>query len=245
MKKLPLPLVFKRLGLGVSAHGVYEALEKKGPLGASGIVREARLHRPAVYRGLRQLQKLGLISAERQGRRLRYISAPRAEVKRLFNECMRAAEAGIAVPASSFASRAASGGVRVVEGDAAVREIFDEAISSSSRGDTFLRATSERDVDEVNRLLSPGYRVARDKKRLERLVISNRGSGTKKRDRLERFIKFLGSESEPFDQNIIKLVYADSVAYIDVSARRGFVLKNAHVASFERTLFHALYKRLQ
>lgn len=244
MQRLPLPLVFKRLGLGVSAHAVYEILEKKGSLGASGIEREARLHRPAVYRGLRQLQGLGLISAERQGRRLRYMCAPRAEVKRLFSEFIRAAEAGIAAPAHSFASRAASGGVRVIEGDAAVREIFDEAISSSSRGDTFLRVTSERDVDEVNRLLSPGYRVARDKKRLERLVISNRGSGAKKRDRLERFIKFLGSESEPFDQNIIKLIYADTIAFIDVSARRGFVLSSAATASFERALFHALYRRL-
>lgn len=243
MKKLPLEEVFKRMGLGVSAAPAYEVLEKKGPLGITGIAQAANLHRPAAYRGMRELENLGLVRAGHAGKRTIYSAEPRARVHEAFEKFVHAAEAGIGkgpkeIPHSALRD------VRAFEGDAAVRDIFDDAIASSSRGDTFYRITSERDLEEVNKLLSPAYRANRDKKYLERLVISNRESGTKKRPRLERFIRHLGSEAEPFDQNVIRLIYADKIAYIDVSSKKGFVITNARFADFERAVFRALYKRL-
>lgn len=244
MKKLPLTLIFKRLGLGVSAPVVYETLQASGPLGMSGIASAGSLHRPAAYRGVRELEAVGLVSQTKSGKRTIYAAAPRARVSEVFEKFIRSAEDSITAAVPKHSGQLVPHDVRVFEGDAAVRDIFDDAVESSAKGDTFYRITSERDVDEINALLSPGYRAARDKKHIERLVISNKESASGKRDRLERFIRHLGSEMEPFEHNVIKLIYGDKIAHIDVSSRRGFVITNAHFADFERTLFRALYKRL-
>ncbi len=244
MKKLPLSIVCKRLGLGISAHTVYETLERYGPLGISGIARAGTLHRPAAYRGVRELEDLRLVSQASHGKRTIYTAASRARVAEVFEKFVRAADAGIRAGSQKQHGQPLASDVRVFEGDTAVRDIFDDAIASSARGDTFYRITSERDVDEINALLPPGYRARRDKKHLERLVISNTISSSGKRDRLERFIRHLGSDAEPFEHNVIKLIYGAKIAYIDIFSRKGFVVTNAHVADFERTLFRALYKRL-
>jgi hypothetical protein len=92
--------------------------------------------------------------------------------------------------------------------------------------------------------LPPSYRSERDKKKLERLVISNALSAKQKKPRLERFIKFLDGDREAFDHNIIQLVYANRVSILDLSTKKGIIIENDTFAAFQKTIFKALYKRL-
>jgi len=145
--------------------------------------------------------------------------------------------------------------MRYFEGPSSVTAIFNDVVEHSKRGDIFYRYTSEKNLDDVNRLLPADYRKRRDAKRLERLVISNPESGSRKRSRLERFIKFLGSstdadhrpvsaEKELFHQNAIQLIYGDRIALIDLNTHIGLIIENKTLAEFQKTIFRALYKRL-
>jgi hypothetical protein len=137
------------------------------------------------------------------------------------------------------------GNVVIAKGNAAITEAFDHVTTTLKRGDTFYRITSEKNLDAVNALLSPTYRKARDAKRLERLVISNRISGSKKKSRLERFIRYLDTEGTPFTHDVIMLIYGSFVTYIDLTRKEVTRLENERIASFERARFKALYTKLE
>jgi len=134
--------------------------------------------------------------------------------------------------------------IRFFSGFSGIRAVFDDVISHTPRGGTFYRYTSERDLASVNRYLSPSYRALRDKRKLERLVISNPVSAKQKRPRLERFIKYIQSEADLFDQNIIQLVYGSRLAFIDLNSEEAFIIEDPSLAAFQKVIFSQLYKLL-
>ncbi len=238
---LTIPELFLRLGLSKYAGVVYEALEGQKPLLATDIVRVSSLHRPAAYKGIHELTDSGLLIKTMHGKRVKYVAAPRSHAYELFqNESAALPD----VQAAAALSVASVPSVTHLTGPDGIRAVFDDMLATLRRGETFYRYTSERDLDEVNSYLSSSYRKIRDQKRLERLVISNPESGKRKRSRLERFVKFLGTDAEQFDQNAIQLVYGDKIALIDLNTKQSLIIENATLASFQRTIFKALYKRL-
>lgn len=243
MKQPSVEKLLHMLGFGVSAAPVFEALRARGALSVSDIVRTAHIHRPAAYRGIRELERGGFLTRVRHGKRVKYQAVSRDKLLKAFERFVARGEKTLTAAAPSVVEEKHND-ISVSEGAGAVAAVFDAALLHTKRGETVYRYTSERNLGEVNALLSPGYRALRDKKQVERLVISNAASGTQKRARLERFIKILGSEREPFDQNIIKLVYADTVAVVDIAQLRVYAIQNKQLADFERAVFAALYKRL-
>jgi sugar-specific transcriptional regulator TrmB len=229
---------FDRLGMPKHSDTIFSTLER-GPSSVSSIAKTIRVHRPAIYRSLAALANKKLISQKTFGRRIFYVAESRSRIARLFEHT-----ADEVAHLERSAPKNSAGSVRYFEGQSAVTAIFNDAVEHSRRGDTFYRYTSEKDLDEVNRLLPSDYRKRRDAKRLERLVISNPESGKRKKNRLERFIKFLGSEKEAFHQNAIQLIYGDRLAFIDLNTYKGFIIENATLASFQKSIFRALYKRL-
>lgn len=235
-------MVFDRLGFPKHSADVFEALERGGASSVSDVSRAVRVHRPAVYRCLIALENAKLIVRKEFGRRTYYGAESRERISSLFGKVAGSvARMGDSIPEKTQNSM---GAVRYFEGAHVIPAIFNDVIEHCGRGETFYRFTSERDLDEVNKKLPTDYRKRRDAKRLERLVISNPESGKRKRNRLERFIKFLGSQKESFQQNAIELLYGDRVAFIDLSSEKGFIIENKTLAEFQKTIFLALYRRL-
>jgi hypothetical protein len=76
------------------------------------------------------------------------------------------------------------------------------------------------------------------------LVISNPVSGKQKRSRLERFIKFIPSNFDLFQQNIIQLIYGDRISLIDLNTNRVVIIENKALAEFQKIIFQQLYRNL-
>lgn len=232
--------VFDRLGLPKHSAEVYLSLEKNGPSSISAISRDIAVFRPAVYRAVRAMVKTALISEKDFGMRTYFAAEGRKRVTdRFVHEIEDLSRKG-----KEVSEKNSMGAIRYFEGKHSVTLAFNDLLEHSKRGDTFYRYTSERDLDAVNNLLPPDYRRRRDAKRLERLVISNPESGKQKRNRLERFIKYISSDREAFDQNAIQLIYGDRLAFIDLNTYKGFIIENHTLAEFQKTIFKALYKRL-
>lgn len=235
--------IFKRLGLPKHADAIYILLQHKGPMIATLICESAKLHRPAAYRALADLVARRFVFVTQRGRRKIYNAASPNLITGVF-----------AQTSASVADRLAKQAVaddlykqkeiRFLSGFAGVRAAFDDVIAHSKRGATFYRYTSERDLDAVNKYLSKNYRALRDKKRLERMVISNPVSGTKKLPRLERFVKYIQAEVNLFDQNIIQLVYGDRLSFIDLNTERVLIIENRQLADFQKVIFKQLYDKL-
>lgn len=240
MTDIDLAEVFRRLGLPKHSAEIYETLEKKGALSVSMLGRGSHAHRPALYRALTALSKAGLVSREPRGKRSVYFAKDRSHLRNLFTGTQKEVDKLVTERRQSDLP----GAIRYFEGVGGIAAVFDDVITHCKRGETFYRYTAERDLDEVNTYLSPDYRKRRDAKRLERWVISNPESGKRKRSRLERFVKFLGTDTEPFHQNAIELIYGKRIAMIDLNTKKCLIIENETLVDFQKTIFRALYKKL-
>lgn len=235
---------FKRIGLGKNSALVYSTiLENKNGLLAAHISKLAQIDRPEVYRNLTSLLKKGFIKKIRIGKRFHYSTTNPEIIQQAFQNTDKKVET-LTENIQKKKLRSVPDHVTYFKGPAGIRAVFDDVIDRMPKGGTFFRYTSERDLEEVNRYLSPDYRLRRDKKKLERLVISNPISGKAKKSRLERFIRFIPPEKDLFDQNIIQLVYADSVAFINLNAKDAFIIRDKDLARFQAVIFNLLYKKL-
>ena len=237
---MTLQEMFKRLGLPKHSDAIYGSLEKTGPSNVSAIARAIDAHRPAIYRALAALSKMDLVEEKQFGKRIFFSATPRHRLATLLNIDTKQSAAVL----SERSAKDSMDAIRYFEGDKGITAVFTDVVEHCKRGDTFYRYTSEKDLDAVNRLLPADYRKRRDAKHLERQVISNPESGKRKRSRLERFIKFLDSDKESFRHNAIQLVYGSRIAFIDLNADKSFIIDNATLADFQKTIFKSLYKRL-
>lgn len=234
--------IFKKLSLGKHAYSVYVCILKNSPILANHISQKTNLHRPTVYRTLDKLMKLDLIKKTLRNKQKIYSITELDKIREVYDKELKTIDSFVS--ASTSNRNTSSDDIRIIKNKNIVAEVFNDVLEHASKGETFYRYTSEKDLDYVNSLLPKDYRERRDRKKLERLVISNPISGNKKRPRLERFIKFIPQEVDVFDQNVIQLVYGDRVAMIDLNINEGVIIQSKALASFQKTIFKQLYNKL-
>ncbi len=235
--------IFKRLGLPKHSDAVYKLLHSGGSMSATAVCAAAGLHRPAVYRALDALSRKRFIFVTKKGKRKLYNAASSGVISAVFSEISVRVSKEIAYR-SIAEDRYRQKEIRLLSGFEGIRAAFDDVIDHMQRGGTFYRYTSEKDLDKVNKYLSPDYRKRRDAKKLERMVISNPVSGARKKPRLERFVKYILPQADLFDQNIIQIVYDDRMLFIDLNTERVLIIENKQLADFQKVIFRQLYGKL-
>ena len=242
---MDLRTIFKRLGYPKHSHKVYEVLvNTKTPLLVTNVAEQCKVSRVVVYRCLEKLVNGGLIIENKKGKR----SADIGGSPRILREAIRIADIESGKVTQSLISEREKDtpkNVRFLYGPDGIRAAFDDVIHHTKNGETFFRYTSEQVLEKVNSYLSKDYRSKRDKKKLERVVISNHLSGQQKKSRLERFVHFLPENDEQFEQNIIQLIYGNHISMIDLSKEEVIIVENKRLADFQKSIFKALYKNLK
>lgn len=235
--------ILERLALPKHSHAIYTTIRKHGPLLASHIITRSGVHRPATYRALRSLLKHKFVFTSHHGKRRLYHAAHQNIITTTFTQTTYKDVQKItqnSIETDLYLQKK----IIFLTGKDAVRKAFDDVIEHTPKGETFYRYTSEKDLAEVNRILPKNYRLRRDAKKLERLVISNPLSGKQKRPRLERFIKYIPHDVDQFQQNIIQLVYGDRISLIDLNALQTIIIENKALAEFQKVIFKQLYRNL-
>lgn len=241
---MDISLLLRRLGFGKNAGAIYKTLaQSKNALTVSRIAAMANIGRPEAYRNLKKLLAHAYVKKQKIGKRTHYSAESPRRIEQHFHGDLNDAQTLIA-GLVQIRQKELPDYVQYLRGPQGIRAVFDDVIAHTPRGSTFYRYTSERDLAAVNRYLSPGYRAKRDKKKLERLVISNPVSGQQKRPRLERFVKFFPPKEDLFEQNIIQLIYGDRLALIDLNTEEAFIIENKTLAQFQMAIFNQLYKKL-
>jgi sugar-specific transcriptional regulator TrmB len=239
-----LVTIFERLGFDRHAHRVYNALLKsREPMLIAHIASKVGVSRTQVYRSLERLLKEGFVSRTAKGKRAAYRAESPSRVETRFldvaEDVRKVTDAHVRRREKDVPEY-----IRFLKGFSGIREVFDDVISHTPKGATFYRYTSERDLASVNRYLSSEYRRERDRKKLERLVISNPISARQKRPRLERFIKYMEPKNGLFDQNVIEIIYGDRIAFIDLTKEQALIVENKPMADFQKIIFEQLYRKL-
>jgi len=241
---MDLSTIFKRLGYPKHSHVVYEILAvSKEPLLVTTIAQKSNVSRVVVYRCVEKLLHNGLLIQTKVGKRTLYAAGS----PHLLKKAIQLADISLVKAVAPFIKdreKDVPQNVRFLYGPAGIKAAFDDVVVHCKKGEMFFRYTSEQDLAKVNSYLAGDYRTKRDKKKLERMVISNYLSGKQKRSRLERFVHFLPEEDEQFEQNIIQLIYGSRVSMIDLTTQEVMIIENKRLADFQKSIFRILYQRL-
>lgn len=239
-----LNTLLTQIGVSKVARASYLALFSSGALSITDLAKRAKLYRPQTYEALEELKGRGLVSALPKGKRVLYLAAPPSKIRDLLAELLAKVE--VALPELETAYRRDKNMPAIIayEGRSGVTSVFADLIDSQKRGETFYRYSSEKDLDRTNTYLPRDYRKKRDAKGLERFVITAPRIGKGKKMRMERAMKYIPEGFDLFDQDVIELVYANKIAFIDLNTETSFIIENAKLADFHKKLFRLLYQKL-
>jgi sugar-specific transcriptional regulator TrmB len=240
-----ITILLERLGLGKTEIATYIYLVQHGEHSISDISRSLSIHRPLIYKALEELQEKGIASITFKGKQKRYIAENPAKLRTIVKDLTVDLEEALPDLEDLYVPRSSKPAIKYFEGRKGITAVFADVVTSLKKGETFYRYTSEKDLDKVNSYLPKDYRKIRDEKKLERLVISNPISGSKKKARLDRFIKFIGTDDVTlFQQNAIQLIYGNKIALIDLNSESSLIIENQTLADFQKAIFKMLYKKL-
>ncbi len=240
-----ITIILKRLGLHKTEITTYLHLVTHGEQSVSDISRALDIHRPLIYKALHQLTERGIVGTTIKGKQKKFIGEDPAKLRSIVKELTIDLEESLPDIEDLYIPHGTKPAIKYFEGRKGIASVFMDVVTSLKKGETFFRYTSEKDLDRVNSYLPRDYRKIRDEKNLERLVISNPISGSKKKPRLDRFIKFVGADNDNlFQQNAIQLMYGNKVAFIDLNSETSLIIENNTLAEFQKAIFKMLYKKL-
>jgi sugar-specific transcriptional regulator TrmB len=232
------------LGVSKDEYAVYELLFLGGGLSATEIAKQGKLHRPRVYSLLASLRARGLVEVHMRGKRHEYVAASPEKLKDIVTQLTQRTEALLPTLTRAYRAGKERPTITVHEGGVGVTQVFRDLVESATRGETFYRYSSEKDLDRTNAYLPRDYRKVRDAKKLERFVITAPRIGKGKQVRMERAMKYIPEGFDLFDQDVIELIYADKVAFIDLNTETSFIIESPKLADFHKKLFRLLYQKL-
>lgn len=236
--------LLRQIGVSDAELKVYEYLFREGKSSVIGIARALSIHRPKLYQLLDDLCTRGFVSTIVEGKRKFYMAAPPERVSDLLLSLSRQMDEALPSLKEEYCASHDKPTITHYEGHSGVTSVFADLVESAKRGETFYRYSSEKDLAHTNTYLPRDYRKKRDEKKLERFVITAPRIGKGKKARMERAMKYIPEGYDLFDQNVIELIYADKVAFIDLNTESGFVIASAPLADFHKKLFRLLYQKL-
>lgn len=234
----------EKIGFTKKEARIYLALVELGPSSVSAIARQTGMHRPTIYQTLPNLIDKKLVSLAPREKQKRYAAESPEKLKIIFNELSLRFQELLPELQTIHQSQNKKPLVKFLEGRKGIMFVFEDIITALKRGEVFYRYSSRSDMVKSEYYLPPHYREDRDRKQLERLVITNEWVSKQKAPRLEREIKVVPPDYDLFAYNITQLIYGKKVAFIDYNTETALIIENPVIAEFHRKIFKLLYSKL-
>lgn len=236
------------MGLTVRGSQIYLHLLQSGAAGVSEIARAMKLTRMVIYATLEELMQEGLVVVRPKGKYKVYAAAPPRKLEDRFVQLSNKFDEHIAaLTALAHREGSAKPIVEYSEGREAIKAIYDDVAMSLHPGDTYYRYSSTKVRNgerEGGTYISKKYRLLRNKKQLERLVITNEQNKNSKLLNLDREVKVVPPDFDLFEYNVSQVIYGDKVAVIDYNTETATVIQNKTVAMFQKKIFELLWRKL-
>lgn len=237
--------LFEKLGIWEKMTRIYLDLLEYGTSSIADICQRTDLHRPEVYRSLPFLIESVLIRELTKWKRTLYAALPPERIEDMIREFEKRNTPLVSELRAKYDKLENQVSVSYQEWRSGVTRVFSDIVDTLPRGSVFYRVSAERDVERSNTYLPSDYRAKRDKKQLERMVISSGQAAAPKQKRLERDIVRIPQEYDEFDQDVTMTIYGDKIAYIDYTHEHSIIIENPMIAEFQRKLFLLLHKKLK
>lgn len=207
------------------------------------ISNRTKLHRPLIYKTIPYLIESGLISKILKWKRNYYKAESPEHLKNLFDNLSNKFSNILPELDEIYKTWDSKPNIKILQWKKWIKEVFEDVVINLKKWDTYYRYSSRSNFWE--NFLPPNYRELRDKKQIQRMVITSENLEKQKTKRVEREIVSIPKGFDLFDDNIVKIIYADKIAIIDYNTLISFIIQNKILAKFEEKLFKFMYKFLK
>lgn len=224
--------LFERLGISEHGATLYLDLLEHGTSSVSDIAKRTGLHRVEIYRVLPLMKWEQLITEIPRGKRVLYRALSPERIEALIRDFERRNSPLLDELKDKYEKQGKNISVHYEEGAKWITKVFEDIVDSLPNGSVFYRLSAEDDVTKSNSYLPKDYREKRDKKKLERVVISSSKAAAPKSKRLERDILVIPKKYDAFNQDVTMTIYGEKVAFIDFANENSIIIDNPMIADF-------------
>ena len=233
----------EQIGLSKDQSKIYLLLVQNNPLSPSDIVRQTKIVRPSVYKALKELLDIDLIRTVPSGKNKKYTAESPDRLEDMMKDIEDNFSSEIYHLHDAFNHKDRKPIVTFAQGDKAIRNAYSDVVHSLKKGDTYYRYSPNMNV-EKRRLLPKDYRYVRDKKQLERLIITNYESVSSIKKKLGRVVRWAPKGNDLFADKVQHWIYGNKVMIVDYNTKTVITIENKMIAEFQKRLFKLLFERL-
>ncbi len=234
------------LSIGLTDHecDIYMALLTLGPSSPTQLEKQAGMLRPTVYKTLSSLLAKRLVTISPKGKRKLYIAESPDKLTELFQTIESRFFSHIEDLHTLYKTpRHEKPFVTFSQGDQAIRDGYIDVVSSLSKNDTYYRYSPGYELFDKSRFLPKKYKEIRDRKMLERFVITNEDGKTYKK-LLGRGTKSVPRSFDMFQDRVGMTIYKDKVLIVDYETQSAITITHQKFADFQKKIFRLLYGKL-
>jgi sugar-specific transcriptional regulator TrmB len=235
--------ILEKIGFSGNESALYLALLHAGPSSISEIIRKTGLHRPTAYRVIKSLIEKRMVGVMPKGKWKVYVAESPERLEQIFNNMEDDFNSEIHSLHETYEARGKKPVVTFAEGDSAIKEVYGDVIHSLKKNDVYYRYSSAMSLAR-EKYIPRDYRPLRDKKGLERFIISDEASRKHIKEKLGKRTKFIPADFDLFDLDVSQIIYGNKVALVDFNSKTTIVIENEMIAEFQKRIFKLLYARL-
>lgn len=231
------------MGVPQKPATIYTTLLEHGAATIADIVRESGMHRPDVYKYLPYLEHRGLVTPRTVGKRRCYAATSPEHMLGDIDSIKNSIDEAATHLRVAYQSQSSRPKVEYYEGSVGMKRIIGDVTSTLKKGEAYYRYGSRKSSTNIKRFQPANFKEVRDKKQLERYVITSAERARTYDNDMNRLVKTVPGKVL-FDDNVQLMIYGDKISIIDFESETGIIIEHTKLASFQRKLFRLLFDRL-
>jgi len=197
-----------------------------------------------IYKFIPYLQELWLVSRKIVGKRNVYIAENPQNLRNLFEDTRQNFESSIDRFSELFSKKDNQvPALKTIEWDNFAKIVFDDIAHTLGNNETYFRYSSVTSLEGQEKYKD--YKSMRDKKNIQRMIITSDYLAKDKPRRLDHDIACIPQKYDLFDDNISKVIYHNKVWIIDYNNKVSFIIEDRKLAIFEKKIFKLFFKYLR
>ena len=226
---------------------LYNCLLEKWTQNISKISEFSWLNRVQIYKSIPHLIEKNLIGQTIKGKRKLFFAENPENLENIFEEKKFQFQNTLKIMKEKYNKKANTPWLKTFHTRNGLKIIFDDVVKTLKKWELYYRYSSRKE-NYMKWFLGENYTNVRDKKEIQRLVITSdelMKLKEKKSKKLNREIRAIPKKYDLFEDNISKVIYANKVAIIDYNTDTSFIVENKKFAEFEKKIFKLLFKFLK